>query len=262
MDARILQANAQLIFLIVGSVILHWDIQPVWAASVILTCLLTQWLFDSVLIGRKVNILSALITAFSLCLLFRADSVWTHLTAAILSISSKFILSYDKKHFFNPSNFGICFTILLTGKGWISPSIWGQEWTWVLLILTCGLTVLFFAKVLHVAMAFLITFGLLHAFRLILYMQWDADVWLHIFSSGSLFVFTFFMITDPAVLPSGKFAQTVFASLTALLSWWFQAFAFIPTGPLWALFIISFFLPIFYASGTPPLKFKLLTIKN
>jgi Na+-translocating ferredoxin:NAD+ oxidoreductase RnfD subunit len=116
--------------------------------------------------------------------------------------------------------------------------------------------------VLHVALAFLITFGILHAFRLLLYMQWDIDVWMHIFSSGSLFVFSFFMITDPAVLPAGKIPQILFASLTALVSWWLQAFAFIPTGPLWALFIISFLLPFLHASGTYPLKLNILTLKK
>lgn len=249
MDARILQANAQFIFLLMGTLVLHWDIRPFWAISVIGVCLLSQWLFDYLLIGRKANFLSALITGFSLCLLFRADALWIHLLAAFISIASKFILSYDKKHFFNPSNFGICFTMLLTGKGWISPSIWGQDWKWVLLILLCGFTVLFFARVLHVAMAFLITFGILHAARLLIYMNWDVDVWLHIFSSGSLFVFSFFMITDPAVIPKGKILQIFFASFTAIIAWWLQAFAFIPTGPLWALFIISFLLALLHTSG-------------
>lgn len=261
-EPRILQANAQLVFLFVGAVILHWDIQPLWALSVIVTCLLTQWFFDKKILKRSPNVLSALITAFSLCLLFRADSIWIHMLAAILSIASKFLISFDKKHFFNPSNFGICFTILLTGKGWVSPSIWGQEWKWVLLILICGFAVLFFARVLHVALSFLITFGLLHAFRLLFYMQWDFDVWLHIFSSGSLFVFSFFMITDPAVLPKGRLPQILFPVLTALVAWWLQSFAFIPTGPLWALFIISFFLPLFHASETNALKLKFITLKN
>lgn len=249
MDARILQVNAQLIFLTVGTVILHWDIHLLWALSVILTCLITQWFFDTVIIRKNFNFLSALITALSLCLLFRADALWTHLTAAFLSIASKFIIRHERKHFFNPSNFGICFTILLTGKGWISPSIWGQDWKWVLLILLCGFTVLFFARVLHVALAFLITFGILHAARLLIYMNWDVDVWLHIFSSGSLFVFSFFMITDPAVIPKGKILQIFFASFTAIIAWWLQAFAFIPTGPLWALFIISFLLALLHTSG-------------
>ncbi len=261
-DPRILQANAQLIFLLVGAFILHWDIQPLWALSVVTTCLLTQWFLDKKILNRTANLLSALITAFSLCLLFRADSLWIHLLASFLSIASKFLISFNKKHFFNPSNFGICFTVLLTGKGCISPSIWGQEWKWVVLILLCGFTVLFFARVLHVALSFLLTFGMLHAGRLLFYMEWDFDVWLHIFSSGSLFVFSFFMITDPAVLPKGKFSQILFASLTAALSWWLQAFAFIPTGPLWALFIISFFLPLFHASEPKTLKPKFITIKN
>ncbi|MCX8079988.1 MAG: RnfABCDGE type electron transport complex subunit D [Bacteroidia bacterium] len=264
-DARIFQANAQMIFLLVGAGVLHWDVRPLWALAVVAVCLFTQWFFDVRITHRPFNMPSALITAFSLCLLFRADALWVHLLAGFLSIASKFIISHNHKHFFNPSNFGICFTILLTGQGWISPSIWGQEWKWVLLILLCGFTVLFFAKVLHVTLAFLFTFGLLHAARLLLYMNWDFDVWLHIFSSGSLFVFSFFMITDPAVLPKGKLLQMGFASLTALLAWYLQAFAFIPTGPLWALFIISFFLPFLHASDArliPSVKLIMLNNKN
>jgi Na+-transporting NADH:ubiquinone oxidoreductase subunit NqrB len=44
--------------------------------------------------------------------------------AGSLAISSKFLLQVEKKHFFNPANFGIIAALILTPDAWVSPGQW------------------------------------------------------------------------------------------------------------------------------------------
>src|ERR1700682_4610207 len=72
---------------------------------------------------------SAIITALSLTLLLRADSLWAHPLAAALAIASKFVIRRRGKHLFNPANFGVIFALSVLPGTWVSPGQGGEDAT-------------------------------------------------------------------------------------------------------------------------------------
>ena len=95
--------------------------------------------------------------------------------AAFLGIASKGIFKVNKKHFFNPANFGICATIILTHRGWISPGQWGSAGYWWFLIGMLGFIVITSAHRMETAFAFLATYALLFGYRILVYQNWPSD---------------------------------------------------------------------------------------
>ena len=85
---------------------------------------------------------SAAISALGLCLLLKVNLLSTAVIAAVVTIASKFLIRRGNKHIFNPANFGIIVTILLTENAWVSPGQWGSSFLLVGLIGIAGLMVL------------------------------------------------------------------------------------------------------------------------
>src|SRR6185295_6591856 len=143
------------------------------------------------------------------------------------------------KHFFNPTNFGIIVTILLTHNAWISPGQWGSNGLLVFSIGLLGLVVLLRVKRLDTAIAFLFTFCSLSFIRSVVVLGWQPDFFLHQFTSGTLLLFSFFMITDPVSTPSHPYARIVWSMLVGLLAFYLATYQFVNGAPLWALFFLS-----------------------
>src|SRR4029078_13463117 len=97
-------------------------------------CLLTQFVFTFFTTKDYFSLLSACISSLSLCLMLKTNVPGAMALASFLSIAEKFVLRINGKHFFNPTNFGICLTILLTHQAWISPGQWGNNAFLLLLI--------------------------------------------------------------------------------------------------------------------------------
>ncbi len=244
-DARHYQVLFQLTFLLYGIFELDWEIPLLRFNIVILTCLGVQALFIQFKTHDWTGLKSALITAFSLCLMLEANNTITFVIAALLGISSKFFLKINGKHIFNPANFGIIVTLLLTGDAWISPGQWGSNALLLMLVGCTGLVVLVKVKRLDTAFAFLFAFLGLSFIRNILYLGWPLDFFYHQFSTGSLLLFSFFMITDPMSTPSSRKARIVWAMMVGALTWWISTKLFVHTAPLWALFFLSPLVPVF-----------------
>lgn len=68
---------------------------------------------------------------------------------------------------------------------------------------------------------------------------WTFDVFLHRMMSGSLLLFSFFMITDPRVIPDNRAARIVWTSLVAILTFILRNYYFLPTAIFWSLFALS-----------------------
>lgn len=244
-DARNFQILFLSSFLLYGIWGLNWDLDIYRYSILISTCLVVQ--IAGILIYKipAHSIKSALITGLGLSLLFRADSNLTLFMGAFLAIAGKFVIRSNNKHIFNPANFGIVLSILLFGDAWISPGQWGSSAILLFFIGSCGLMVLFKSGRIDTGLAFLGTFFVLEFIRNILYLGWDYDFLFHKFSNGSLLLFSFFMITDPVTTPNHRISRLVWAMMVAvctyLLGNWYQ----VHTAPLWALFFISPFTPLF-----------------
>lgn len=243
-DARHYQLAFLLTFLLTGLFTLHWSLIPWQIPVTFLAAFLTQY---AAIIYYQLplhTLKSSTISSFSLCLLFRSDHLWVIAVAAILTIASKFIFRTDKKHFFNPANFGICATMLLTGHGWISPGQWGSEGLWLFLVGILGFLVVTRSHRLDLMISFIAGFGGAMIVRMLIWQNWPLDAVTHLFTSGSLLLFTFFMITDPVSTPANKTVRIIWAFTIGLLAFYMQAYKWINGSPLWALFLMSPLTPL------------------
>jgi enediyne biosynthesis protein E5 len=241
-DPRWLQIGFLSSFLAVG---LSTRDFPLWHAPLIFaTALATQIAFTRLLHLPDAGLLSPIITSFGLTLLLRTDLPWIPPLAAFLAIASKFVLRIRGRHFLNPANFGLCACMLLTPHAWCSPAQWGEGPLLLLWVLALGCTVAHRAFRSDVSLAFLGSWVVLRAVR-IFYLGQRAPVLLHQLESGSLLLFTFFMISDPKTTPRGRAARLAFAACVAALAFALQHVAYARNPIVWALFFCALLTPLF-----------------
>jgi len=171
-------------------------------------------------------------------MLLRTEHIGTMILAAVIAISSKFLLKVNGKHLFNPTNLGIVAAVVLTHDAWISPGQWGESSWYALLFLGTGGVVVQRVGRWDTTGAFLGSYALLELGRN-LWLGWTWDVLLHRLSSGSLLVFSLFMITDPRTIPNARVARLVWAGAIALLAFILRNVYFIPTAVFWSLFALA-----------------------
>jgi Na+-transporting NADH:ubiquinone oxidoreductase subunit NqrB len=216
---------------------------PLWHAPLVFAaCLGTQLACERALRLKPAGLLSPLITSFGLTLLLRADAVWVPALAGVLAIGSKFALRVRGRHFFNPANFGLCCVMLLTPRAWCSPTQWGESAVLLLWILALGCAVAHRAFRSDVSIAFLASWTLLKAARVLYLGQRSAVLW-HQLESGSLLLFAFFMISDPKTTPRSRPARLAFAAIVAGLAFALQL-RFIQNPIIWALFLCAPLVPL------------------
>ncbi|MCB9236075.1 MAG: RnfABCDGE type electron transport complex subunit D [Bacteroidia bacterium] len=238
-DARHFQITYLFSFLCYGILALGWEANLLKYAVIFGTCLAVQALGLHLTKKPMSGLKSALITSLGLCLILKANLPVTLALAAALSIGSKFVLRYNNKHIFNPNNFGIIVTMLITGDAWISPGQWGSSTLLLFFIGMLGLVVLFKVGRIDTSLAFLGTFAVLQFAKVVLWQGWPMDFFFHQFTSGTLLLYSFFMITDPVTTPNAPKARILWAAGIALVSFILTNWLFLHTAPIWALFFIA-----------------------
>jgi enediyne biosynthesis protein E5 len=165
---------------------------------------------------QMIDLRSPLITGLSLSLLLRSDEAWVHLLAGVIGIGSKFALRIDGKHIWNPAGFAIVVLLFAaSGHVWISPGSWGSTVWFATLLAFLAILVLGAARRSDIAIFFLGS----HAALLLARAVWLGDplaIPLHQLQSGSLLIFTFFMISDPRTSPNSRLGRFIFAASVAL----------------------------------------------
>lgn len=264
-DPRDYQILFLSLFLVLGIGTRDWTVRPDLILVLMVTCLLTQWVVISIwpnpkekllnLLTKKQNLSeknssifasslqaaslkSSLITALGLSLLLRADHYTTMLLAGFLAILSKFLFQVERKHFFNPANFGIIAALTLTSDAWVSPGQWGDDGWYVLLFAGTGGIVLKRVGRWDTTIAFLGTYAVLEAIRN-LWLGWTWDVFFHRLMSGSLLLFALFMITDPRSIPNARISRLLWAGCIGVLTFILRNQFFVSTAIFWALFALS-----------------------
>jgi Na+-transporting NADH:ubiquinone oxidoreductase subunit NqrB len=264
-DPRDYQILFLSLFLVLGIGTRDWTLRPDLILVVMGTCLLTQWVAVSLWPNPKEKILnlltkkqnysdeldsaltssakllslkSAMITALGLSLLLRGDHYTTMLLAGSLAILSKFLFQVERKHFFNPANFGIIAALVLTNDAWVSPGQWGDDGWYALLFAGTGGMVLKRVGRWDTTAAFLGVYALLEAIRN-LWLGWTWDVYCHRLMSGSLLLFALFMITDPRSIPNARISRLIWAGSIAVVTFILRNQFFNSTAVFWALFALS-----------------------
>ena len=242
LDPRLYQIASLSTLLLYGLIWLHFDVSVLQIAITIGTALLTQYAGTRFYRLPSFDPRSPLISALSLCLLLRTNDVAVAALASLIAIGSKFFFRWKDKHVFNPTNLALV-VMIGSGIGWISPGQWGQVAWFGFLVACLGSLVITRAARADVTLSFLAFYmGLLTARAL-----WLGDpltIPLHQIESGTLLIFSFFMITDPKTTPDSRAGRIIFALLTALAALYVQFGLFRPNGPLWGLIACAALVPL------------------
>ncbi len=126
-DPRVYQITALSGLLLFGVCRLDFEISAAQVAVTLLTVLGVQMLATRLTGAGRFEWKSALISGLSLCLLLRTSSLWLAAAGAGAAIGSKFVLRWQGKHVFNPTNFALVLLLLCAdGCAWVSPGQWGS----------------------------------------------------------------------------------------------------------------------------------------
>src|ERR1700753_2194972 len=177
-DPRVFMIGVLIVYTIVGHTLLAFDHR--WLQ--IVTCVCVSCVLDTAYNYRKTKQIilpvSGVITGIGLGLLIESIPLWPYVVAPLLAISSKTFIQFEKRHIFNPSNFGLIVLLLLTPKTVTTvASQWSGSLFVVLVIVVIGGFTTFRVSRWDLVVSFLIGFGV---------MALVEDVTLH---TGLAFVF-------------------------------------------------------------------------
>jgi Na+-transporting NADH:ubiquinone oxidoreductase subunit NqrB len=242
-DPRHYQIAVLASLLVYGVLALDFEIPPSRAAVILATALATQFACTRLWTLPRFDARSALISGLSLCLLLRTNSVVLALAGGIIAVASKFVIQFNHKHLFNPTNIAIVSLMALTGQVWVSPGQWGNVAFFAFLMACLGGLVVNRAKRSDVTYAF-IAFYMALIFGRSVWLGEPLTIPAHRLQNGALLLFTFFMISDPRTTPNSRGGRIIFALLVACGAWYIQFRLFRTNGPLWSLAICSLTVPL------------------
>ena len=161
------------------------------------TSLVADLLVGRWLLREKRALASAYISGISIGILVRSPVLWPYAIGALLSILSKYVLRIDRRHLWNPSNFGICVLLFLAPWAVAPLSVqWGNALWPMLVIWAIGIVAVWRAGRAHITLAYLAAFIVLAAVR--------SSITGHTFLAevapltGPMYqLFALFMVTDP-----------------------------------------------------------------
>lgn len=233
-DPRVFQIASLAALLAYGIGRLGFDVSPARVAVLLATALVTQLAATWIVRLPSFDPWSATISALSLSLLLRCPSDLLAAAGAFAAVASKFLLRWNGKHLFNPTNFGLVAAMLATGAVWVSPAQWGSAAFFGFLLLCAGGLVVRRTARSDVTFAFLLA-TLLLVFGRSAWLGEPAVIPIHRLQSGSLLIFGFFMVSDPKTTPDSRPGRILFGTLVATGAAFIQFRLFRTNGPLWSL---------------------------
>ena len=171
---------------------------------------------------RKINYFSfsSLTTALGVMLMMVAENIWIYLLAITLGLGQKYFLTFNGKHFFNPSNFALLLAMFFFYND--AHIVLGQlrdELYLRMIVIVLGIILLIRVKRFVIPISFI---GIYIAMQYLFIVSYDVtvileDIYLR-FYSVSFIVFILFMLTDPHTTPTAVWQQIVFSFFIALIS--------------------------------------------
>jgi Na+-translocating ferredoxin:NAD+ oxidoreductase RnfD subunit len=230
---------------------LRFDLNKLWLLGIVAVALMSQYVATRLWKLPCFEWKSAAISGLSLAILMRSPSLAISLGLAFVAIFSKFLLRWEGKHIFNPTNFALVLGILVTGQVAIAPNQWGNGAILAFFIVCMGSFVVNRAARSDISFAFLVSYAGLVFLRA----AWNGTSLsepMNRLQTGSLLVFAFFMISDPKTTPNSHLGRLIFGTTVALVGAYLQLILQIPAGLLIALAFLSVTVPaidrIFYGS--------------
>lgn len=210
-------------YLVLGVTLLGFNRSPTQMLLTTVAAASFETGFTRLFKGRWIFPLSAIITSCSLSLLVNyAHDHFLLLAPVFFAIGSKYVFTFEGKHIYNPALAGLVFSLLLTdGLITAAPAYqWNGIESMSLFMAMLAIFLLLPKVNRHrLVLSFLATFTVLTALRALI-MRWHLPfetLFLGTLSSPAFFLFTFFMITDPATSPASPKAQLKLGVLLAVV---------------------------------------------
>ncbi len=215
-DPRVYMVGVLLLFLGLTQLYLGFSQTRQQIVVGFLTCTVLDFVFIYYTSGKIAIPMSGIVSGLSLALLLDSGTrLLPFFLCGALAISSKYVVQYKGKHFFNPTNFGVAILLLL-GIGSITPGYqWGGGTTALWIALSMGGMTLFRVKRLLLIFSFL-GFFVISALALILFFHENASLAFGVMTGAPFQLFTFFMLPDPRTTPTKPRGQIAFAAAVAL----------------------------------------------
>ena len=226
-----------------GVLALDFGIRLENAIVIVIVALLTQFAGTKAVGLPRFDPLSPLITSLSLTLLLRTDLVAIAALAALIAISSKFLVRIRGKHVFNPANVAIVTLMVSSDHAWLSSGQWGSAAIGSFALACLGFIVLTRARRAESTLGFLGFYALL-LFGRALWLGDPLTIPVHQLQNGALLVFAFFMISDPKTTPDSVAGRVIYSMLVASLAFAIQFVLYRPHGPILALVATAPLVPV------------------
>lgn len=233
-DPRYYQIVVLSLLLAYGIMALDFGIHWQNALGIISAALGVQFAATKLLKLPGFDPLSPLITALSLTLLLRTDTVFLAVLAATLAIGSKFVLRINGKHIFNPANFALVSLMLASDHAWVSSGQWGSAAIGAFTLACLGFLVLTRARRAETTIAFILFYAAF-MFGRALWLDDPFSIPLHQLQNGALLIFAFFMISDPKTTPNSATGRVLYALMVASVAYIIQFVYYQPNGLILAL---------------------------
>jgi len=242
-DPRLHVAAVIISIHVLGQVGLHFAVSVPQILAAILTCAVIEVGLTFRQSRSFVWPASAMLTGSGVALILRVvgtapDDHWTfdawYVFAVIagLSLLTKYVIRYRGSHVFNPSNIGLVVAFLVLGSSRIEP----LDFWWAPLdvpmiaayavIVGGGILITRRLHLLGLALTYWLVLaagiGVLAASGHCMTARWSfapvcgIDFWRVLITSPEVFIFLFFMITDPRTAPLGRVARIVFGILVGV----------------------------------------------
>lgn len=245
-DPRIMIAAALTLWTTLGQTAYYFnrdfrDLAAAIGTACVLDIVLTAVLFRQIAIP-----LSAYITGLSIGLLLESTDWRIFAVAAVWGILSKYLLRDSKRHFFNPSNFGIVMTLVLChGLASVAPgSQWGADYRIALVILALGLLMMRRVNRLDLAFAWLGGYIFMGLVRMALG-QGGLVFVLGPMTGAEFALFTFSMMPDPKASPPTRRGRIAWGISIAVMDGILRYFE-IRYSMFYALFFHTAMLPVLH----------------
>lgn len=223
-DPRIPFAALLTLYGVLGFTVMGFNRSPGQMATIVLTGSALDLMLGRILKGRWVFPLSAYITCCSLALLLNySHSSLLLFLPVYLAIGSKHLLTFQGRHVFNPSMFGVSVSLLVS-RELVTAA---PAYQWAGGALYCTAFLLMAALVMFVfrigktplILSFLAFYAAQTGLRawIMRHHLPPETLFLGTLSAPSFFLFVFYMLTDPATSPKTARGQVILAFFVALV---------------------------------------------
>lgn len=218
-DPRVAVVSCLTLYVIIGITLLGFNRSFEQIGLMVLVGCSFELALTRLIHQRWIFPISAIITAIGLGILANgAHGLWLPLIPVLISLASKYIITFDGKHIFNPSLFGLLVATIVSA-GMISPSPayqWGGDGYVAIIAFIVTLALLLFVARIQrsvLILSFLGFYLITLAIRAY-YTQWHVPaetIILGTLVTPAFYLFTFFMITDPMTSPKSWQGQLLMA---------------------------------------------------